>query len=114
MVDLHSQHENHLLLSAEKQLRLIDEYAGLRGKVDGFGSLLKEEQAIQREIEQLENDEREAKKQEDFFRFQFEELSKANLVAAEEATAGSVIAKEDRISPFNRGSSHSFLCSSVP
>jgi hypothetical protein len=36
------------------------------------------------------------------------------LVASEEATAGSVIAKAERILPSMRGSSHSFCCRGVP
>jgi hypothetical protein len=36
------------------------------------------------------------------------------LVASEEATSGSVMAKAERISPASRGSSHSRFCSSLP
>ena len=36
------------------------------------------------------------------------------LVASEEATAGSVMAKAERISAFSSGSSHCFFCTSVP
>src|ERR1700721_4219433 len=36
------------------------------------------------------------------------------LVASEEATSGSVMAKQDRISPASSGSSHCFFCSAVP
>ena len=36
------------------------------------------------------------------------------LVASEEATAGSVIAKPERIRPSSRGTSHSCCCSGVP
>mmetsp|Transcript_37686 Transcript_37686/g.56228 ORF Transcript_37686/g.56228 Transcript_37686/m.56228 type:complete len:202 (+) Transcript_37686:96-701(+) len=36
------------------------------------------------------------------------------FVASLDATPGSVIAKADRISPFKRGSSHCFFCSSDP
>jgi hypothetical protein len=36
------------------------------------------------------------------------------LVASEEATPGSVMAKAERISPESRGSSHSFFCSGEP
>jgi hypothetical protein len=36
------------------------------------------------------------------------------LVASLDATAGSVIAKPERISPASSGSSHSFFCSSDP
>ena len=36
------------------------------------------------------------------------------LVASDEATAGSVIKKAERISPFNSGSSHSSLLASEP
>ena len=36
------------------------------------------------------------------------------LVASEEATSGSVIAKQDRMLPRSSGSSHSRCCSAVP
>jgi hypothetical protein len=36
------------------------------------------------------------------------------LVASELATNRSVIEKADRISPFNKGTSHFFFCSGVP
>lgn len=36
------------------------------------------------------------------------------LVASEEATEGSVMAKQDRISPLSRGRSHSRCCLAVP
>ena len=36
------------------------------------------------------------------------------LVASDEATAGSVMAKQERILPSSSGISHSFFCSSVP
>ncbi|MEA2212744.1 MAG: hypothetical protein QOF83_2692 [Solirubrobacteraceae bacterium] len=38
----------------------------------------------------------------------------STLVASELATAGSVMAKQDRISPSSRGCSHSSFCSGVP
>ena len=36
------------------------------------------------------------------------------LVASDDATSGSVIAKAERISPASSGSSHARFCSSVP
>jgi hypothetical protein len=36
------------------------------------------------------------------------------LVASEEATRGSVMAKQERIFPSSSGSSHSRFCASVP
>jgi hypothetical protein len=36
------------------------------------------------------------------------------LVASEDATSGSVIAKHERISPASSGSSQRFRCSAVP
>ncbi|MEM0998366.1 MAG: DNA repair protein RecN [Bacteroidota bacterium] len=85
LVDLHGQHENQLLLSQEQQVRLLDEYAGVRDRVRDFGGLLRTEQALRKEIAQLEADEREARKQEDFVKFQFKELDEAQLDAEEEA-----------------------------
>ncbi len=36
------------------------------------------------------------------------------FVASEEATSGSVIAKQDRISPASSGCNHCFFCASLP
>src|SRR5690554_2624038 len=41
-------------------------------------------------------------------------ISQAILVASEEATSGSVIEKQDRISPASKGFSHCSCCSSLP
>lgn len=84
LVDLHGQHENQLLLSQESQMRLLDEYAGTLSLASAYSALLKEEHQLHQQIKSLEDDERESRKQEDFVRFQFEELDKAKLDAEEE------------------------------
>jgi len=41
-------------------------------------------------------------------------IVQAMLVASEEATSGSVMAKHERISPSSKGRSHCCFCASVP
>lgn len=41
-------------------------------------------------------------------------MSDSMLVASEDATAGSVMAKQERMSPESSGSSHCFFCCSLP
>ena len=41
-------------------------------------------------------------------------ISVSMLVASDDATAGSVIANAERISPASSGSSHCFFCSALP
>ena len=84
LVDIHSQHQNQLLTSPEFQLRVIDSMAGndtllsdYRKRYAAFRSAVKRLHEAKRKIEQNRSDE-------DFTRFQLEQLDAMNLVADEQ------------------------------
>lgn len=85
LVDLHGQHENMLLQSPEKQLALLDQYAGCKYEVLKFSVGMEQRRRLQAELESLREEERNARQQQDYYRFQVEELDRAEL-DEEEAT----------------------------
>lgn len=86
LVDLHSQHENQLLLSHEKQLELLDAFAGNGEALRQFQAQLQVTQELQGRIRKLEKEEAQAREQLDYYRFQVQELEAADIKADEEET----------------------------
>ena len=84
LVDFHGQHENQKLLTPEHQVRLLDDYAGSDDLVKEFAGLLKQHGEIGKSIATLQEAERIARQQLDYYKFQFEELENAELSASEE------------------------------
>ncbi|MEL6255917.1 MAG: AAA family ATPase, partial [Bacteroidota bacterium] len=84
LLDMHSQHENHHLLSHDKQLELLDSFAGCEGLVKSFEQEWRASEALLTEIKELEEKERTAKQQLEFYTFQLEELSAASIETDEE------------------------------
>lgn len=84
LIDLHGQNENQLLLEPEKQLRLLDEFAGTIHLVEQFKTQLSKCNKIQAQIKQLEAEEATAKQQFDYYSFMSQELADADLQAEEE------------------------------
>lgn len=79
LVDLHGQHENQLLLSPTEQLHLLDQYAKALPTTEQFAGLLRNARQIREKIKKVQEAEKEARKQEDYYRFQVEELDAAKL-----------------------------------
>lgn len=86
LVDMHGQNESQLLLDPEKQLRLLDDYAGVLPLVDAFKAQLQTANRLKQEIEALEAEEATAKQQFDYYNFLVSELADAQLQADEEET----------------------------
>ena len=84
LIDLHGQNENQLLLEPEKQLRLLDEFAGTIHLVEQFKTQLSKCNKIQAQIKHLEAEEATAKQQFDYYSFMSQELADADLQAEEE------------------------------
>ena len=84
LVDLHGQHENQKLLSPDRQLHLLDQFAGVTEQVLEFGKMLGEAKSYRQEIEKLEAEEKAAREQQDYLNFQLKELESASLEAGEE------------------------------
>ncbi|MCH7959401.1 MAG: DNA repair protein RecN, partial [Candidatus Hydrogenedentes bacterium] len=84
LVDLHGQHDHQSLLKRDRQLDLLDAYAGtesLRAEVSG---MVDEIRRYTREIEALESDDREGRRRCDFLKFELTEIDQAGLEPTEE------------------------------
>ncbi|MGE5583130.1 MAG: DNA repair protein RecN [Bacillota bacterium] len=86
LIDIHGQHEHQSLLIPEKQLELLDQYAGapcLRLRED-FGKIFKEWQALQNEYQSLQQNEAELARKVELLEFQIQEINQAKLVIGED------------------------------
>jgi len=79
LVDIHSQHENQLLLKPVYQLQFLDAYAGLTGKVEVFAKEYDLWKKLQSEFQILTEKEQNARKEEDYLRFQLSEINELGL-----------------------------------
>jgi len=84
LVDLHGQNENQILLSPDRQIQLLDAYAGCERFANEFRKLLAESNKVLTEIRKLEAQEVEAKRQLDYYQYQLEEFEAADLQLQEE------------------------------
>jgi len=84
LVDLHGQHENQKLLSPDQQVRLLDQFAGTTEITLEFSQTLKDLQALAKELERLQSEELQARQQQDYFQFQYQELEAASLDGVDE------------------------------
>lgn len=84
LIDLHGQHENQSLLSAEQQMGLLDAFAESEGEVLLFKDRLRDFRQIQQEILSLETRESEMRKQYDYLQHLLKEFSDMNPKADEE------------------------------
>jgi len=79
LVDFHGQHEHQSLLRTDKQMDLLDEYAGLTelraGLAEDYGKLLE----IRRTLSELDKDDRERARQIDFLTHEVGEIDSAKL-----------------------------------
>lgn len=85
LVDLHSQHEHQSLLKAEYQLDLLDSFAGLESKRDVLAEMVRTLRELEKRIEELESNDREAARRIDFLRYEAMEIDKADLHPDEES-----------------------------
>ncbi len=79
LVDIHSQHSSLLLNDPSFQLSVVDSFAGINSRVEAFRKEHDQFTSLQSRLIQMEQDEAEARKEEDYFRFLFEELEKEQL-----------------------------------
>ncbi len=83
LVDIHSQHESLQLSEASFQLQVLDNLADNQSERSDFEKLYTEYHQLAGKIDSLRAEEARKKAEEEFTRFQYEELEKANLLAGE-------------------------------
>ncbi|MEM6631610.1 MAG: DNA repair protein RecN [Bacteroidota bacterium] len=84
LLDLHAQHENQLLLSADQQVDLLDAYAGCQARTNSFGEKLLAYRQLGDTIQRMVEQEAQVKQQYDFLQHQVKELEEAQLESGEE------------------------------
>ena len=79
LVDIHSQHQNLLLQEEDFQLNVVDVIANNHELLQQYKAKYNELHAAERELESLKQALQKASNDEDFLRFQLQELQDANL-----------------------------------
>ncbi len=83
--DIHGQHDQQQLFSAEAQLDLLDQFAGLEEEAERVAVLFREWKRIQDELSELEKSEQEKLRLADLWSFQRKEIEAAGLKAGEDS-----------------------------
>ncbi len=84
LVDVHSQHQNLLLNKEDFQLNVIDIIADDKALLATYTDAYKRYKDAVKKLEQLKTDIAKTKEDEDFMRFQYQELEKAQLKPGEQ------------------------------
>lgn len=84
LIDIHSQHQNLLLGKDRFQLDIIDSVAGNRTLLDNYRSSYLKYKELTELLLNLEENALRAKEEEDYTRFQYEQLVSANLKEGEQ------------------------------
>ncbi len=79
LVDIHSQNKTHSLQDAGFQLDVLDGYAGLDEELFDYRRAYHRWISLKADFDRLEREEDNARSEQDFYQFQFDELKSANL-----------------------------------
>lgn len=88
LVDIHGQSEHLSLLDTKSHLDFLDSYAHTLDTRRSFSIKAVELYKIEQELENLDRDEQERARREEFLRFQIEEIDRAQLREGEEEELG--------------------------
>lgn len=84
LIDIHSQHQTLTLNGNEFQLSVVDAFAGHTDLLKQYSADFKQFKAIEKKLNELIEKEMQAKKDLDYFQFQFNELEEADLKAGKQ------------------------------
>jgi len=84
LVDIHSQHETLLLNQARFQLSVVDAFAQHDILLNEYKSCFEDYQSLIKEINQLRDEEKKSKADQDYYQFLYDELDEANLIPGEQ------------------------------
>lgn len=83
LLDVHSQHQNLLLNNENFQMDVLDILAGDSKEVEQYAAVYHQYKKLQREFHDLQNQAKNYQQDEDYIRFQLEQLDEANLKPGE-------------------------------
>ncbi len=84
LIDLHGQHENQLLLSADQHLAYLDRFGDLAAVRETYTAVYREWSRVRRELANADMDELEKARRLDLLRYQIDEIEAADLKPGEE------------------------------
>ena len=84
LVDVHSQHQNLLLNKQDFQLGVVDIFSGDEKELAQYQQTFRQYHQAKQKFEELKEDIERNRQNEDFLRFQCDELTQANLVEGEQ------------------------------
>lgn len=85
LIDVHSQHKNLLLGKEDFQLNILDIVANHQALLDEYRDAYKAYKASARELELVQEETKRSREDEDYLRFQVEQLASENLQEDEQA-----------------------------
>ncbi len=83
LIDIHAQHQHLLLSDADFQLSVLDYFAGNKELVEEYKCSYNDFKTTSSKITELENSFQKSLSEAEYLQFQYEQLSKANLVDGE-------------------------------
>lgn len=83
LIDIHSQHETLLLKETNFQFELVDAFAQTTALFSDYKKQYGSLQKLRKQLDELQAQELQAKKELDYFQFQFNELNEANIKEGE-------------------------------
>ncbi len=84
LVDIHGQHEQQSLLSSKTQMHVLDAFGGLLGLRDEYTARYHQWEDLVQSMKDVTQRSKERREREEFLRFQYEELRKAELIPGED------------------------------
>ena len=84
LIDIHGQHDNQELLSAEKHLGFLDSFGAYRQELDDYAKAYAQRMACADRLEKLQMDESYKLQRMDILQFQLKEIGDARLTDGEE------------------------------
>lgn len=84
LIDIHSQHETLALNAMEFQLSVVDAFANHQELLTQYADNFKQYKVLEKKLAELSLKESQAKKELDYFQFQFNELEDSNLKIGEQ------------------------------
>ncbi len=85
LVDVHGQHDHQSLLKQERQLELLDAFGGTEDAVFAMRKQVTTYREVERQIADLEDNDRNRNRQMEFLRFEAKEIDAAGLSPGEDA-----------------------------
>lgn len=84
LIDIHSQHQTQTLNGSEFQLSVVDAYANHADILTEYAISFKQFKVLEKALNEILLKESQAKKELDYFQFQFNELEETNLKSGEQ------------------------------